>query len=967
MTHLSIDIETYSSVSIYDSGAYKYARSNDFEIMLFAYSIDFDEVTVIDLAQGQVVPDSIVAALQDPDVIKHAYNAAFEWFCLNQAGYKTPIDQWRCTMFHAMYLGYPAGLATTGRALGLPEDAQKDRQGKALIRYFCMPCKPTKANGGRTRNLPHHDPAKWELFIEYNRQDVVAESAIYDALKSFAVPDREQRLWELDCLTNALGVRVDIQLVNGVRGITRHHMDALMAEAMRITHLANPNSTAQLTAWLREQGADVTDIQKDTVTALLESDKINDNVRRMLEIRQELGKSSVKKYDTMVDVADDRERMSGLMQVYGAGRTGRYCLTGDHEVLTDKGWKRLDEWEGGVIACWHPNGEQASFQKAKSLRFPYEGKMIHYDSKRIDQISTPDHKMCFRRGFGKPRDVDTVENMMRFSRPVIPFFGYIQSSPSKAHINLRVLVMVQADGHFTPEGDVKFSFVKKRKIDRCKYLLRQAKIPYAENVYTVCEKPRHQIKINFRDTPLWLRMFKNKTFGTWLFDESADVFFDELVHWDGYQSAKNSIQYSTINKQNADLVQAFAHLTGRAAQLKVKRRDDKHPNWSDAYVVDIWLTPSNNHEIKNKPVEIDFQGTVYCAETTSGFFFVRRNGKVWITGNSGRLVQPQNMPRNYLKTLDLARGWAIDGNAKMLQLIYGDVMDTLSQLSRTAFIPSEGRKFVIADFSAIEARVIAWLAREQWVMDVFATHGKIYEATASQMFGVPLELITKGRPEYALRQKGKVATLALGYQGGTGSLISMGALDMGLSEEELPEIVSKWRAANPHIVQLWYRVEREALAAMRDGKVHEVDRGVTIALKSDLSKGLNFLTIGLPSGRSLYYVDPFLKTGRFDKVQVNFMTQRDGQWTSDSTYGGKLVENIVQAIARDCLTETLLRLNSRYPNSPVVMHIHDEVVMDAEMNVTVDEICDLMAEPIPWAPGLMLKAAGFESEWYMKD
>lgn len=658
MTHLSIDIETYCSVSIRDSGAYKYARSKDFEIMLFAYSIDFSEVTVIDLAQGQVIPDSVVAALSDPDVIKHAYNAAFEWFCLNQAGYKTPIDQWRCTMFHAMYLGYPAGLAATGRALGLPEDVQKDRQGKALIRYFCQPCKPTKANGGRTRNLPHHDPAKWELFIEYNRQDVVAESAIYDTLKNFAVPDREQRLWELDCLTNALGVRVDMQLVNGVRGISRHHMDALLAEAMRITHLANPNSTAQLTAWLREQGADVTDIQKDTVTTLLESGKINDKVRRMLEIRQELGKSSVKKYDTMAIVADDRERMSGLMQVYGAGRTGRYA---------------------------------------------------------------------------------------------------------------------------------------------------------------------------------------------------------------------------------------------------------------------------------------------------------------------GRLVQPQNMPRNYIKTLDLARGWAIDGNAKALQLIYGDVMDTLSQLSRTAFIPSEGRKFVIADFSAIEARVIAWLAREQWVMDVFATHGKIYEATASQMFGVPLELITKGRPEYALRQKGKVATLALGYQGGTGSLILMGALDMGLSEEELPEIVSKWRAANPHIVQLWYRVEREALAAMRDGKVHEVDRGVTIALKSDLSKGLNFLTIGLPSGRSLYYVDPFLKMGRFDKVQVNFMAQRKDQWTSDSTYGGKLVENIVQAIARDCLTETLLRLNSRYPNSPVVMHIHDEVVMDAEMDVTVDEICDLMAEPIPWAPGLMLKAAGFESEWYMKD
>lgn len=657
MKHLSIDIETYSSVDISKSGAYKYARSPDFEILLFAYSIDFGEVTVIDLAQGQTIPPDIVAALQDPAVIKHAYNAAFEWFCLNQSGYKTPINQWRCTMFHAMYLGYPAGLAATGHALGLPADVQKDRQGKALIRYFCLPCKPTKINGGRTRNLPHHDPAKWELFIEYNRQDVVAESAIYETLKSFPVPAREQKLWELDCLTNAIGVRVDMQLVNGVRSISRHHMDSLIAEAMQLTHLANPNSTAQLTAWLREQGVNVSDVQKATVSALLET-QLPDNVRRLLEIRQELGKSSVKKYDTMAEVADDRERMSGLMQVYGAGRTGRYA---------------------------------------------------------------------------------------------------------------------------------------------------------------------------------------------------------------------------------------------------------------------------------------------------------------------GRLVQPQNLPRNYLKTLDLARGWAHGGNAKALQLIYGDVMDTLSQLSRTAFIPSEGRKFVIADFSAIEARVIAWLAREQWVMDVFSTHGKIYEATASQMFGVPLEMIVKGRSEYALRQKGKVATLALGYQGGAGSLISMGALDMGLSEDELPDIVRRWRAANPRIVQLWYRVEREALAAMRDGQVHEIDHGVTIALKSDLSKGLNFLTIGLPSGRSLYYVDPYLKVGKFDKVQINFMTLQEHKWTSDSTYGGKLVENIVQAIARDCLTETLLRLNERYPNSPVVMHIHDEVVMDAEMDVTVDEICNLMAEPISWAPGLVLKAAGFESNYYMKD
>lgn len=660
MDHLSIDIETYSSVDISDSGAYKYARSPDFEIMLFAYSVDFSEIVVVDLAQGETIPDEIIEALRDPTVLKHAYNAAFEWYCLNRAGYKTPIEQWRCTMFRALYLGYPAGLAATGITLGLPEDLLKDRQGKALINYFCKPCKPTKANGGRTRNLPHHDPDKWALFIEYNRQDVVAESAIYEALDGFAIPDREQRLWELDCYTNAVGVRMDRQLVDSILGIDARNTDALMQEAQGLTGLANPNSTAQLSVWLARHGVDTTDLRKDTVADLLEDTTLPGDVRRVLEIRQQLSKTSIKKYAAMEACACEDDRMRGLLQVYGANRTGRYA---------------------------------------------------------------------------------------------------------------------------------------------------------------------------------------------------------------------------------------------------------------------------------------------------------------------GRLVQVQNLSKNYIKTLDLARGWARQGNDKALSLIYGNVPDILSQLVRTAFIPSEGHKFVVADFSAIEARVIAWLADEQWVMEVFATHGKIYEATASQMFGVPMELIVKGRPEYSLRQKGKVATLALGYQGGPGALVAMGALAMGLPEDELPDIVKRWRTANPHIVQLWYRAEREALAAMHDGKTHSIGHGVTVAHKTSSVGGLDCLVVGLPSGRSLYYVDPYLKTNKFGKDAIHYMdlNQTTHKWTENSTYGGKLVENIVQAVARDCLTETLLRLNARYPKSPVVMHIHDEVVMDAEPDVSVDDICDLMAEPIPWAPGLVLKAAGFESQWYMKD
>ena len=333
---------------------------------------------------------------------------------------------------------------------------------------------------------------------------------------------------------------------------------------------------------------------------------------------------------------------------------------------------------------------------------------------------------------------------------------------------------------------------------------------------------------------------------------------------------------------------------------------------------------------------------------------------------AGRMVQMQNLPRNYLKTLDYARKLVKAGNYEGVKALYGNVPDTLSQLIRTAFIPSEGHKFVVADFSAIEARVIAWLAGEQWVNEVFATHGKIYEATASQMFGVPVEKIVKGNPEYSLRQKGKVATLALGYQGGVNSLISMGALGMGLTEEELPEIVDRWRQANPRIVDLWHQVGNAALAVMESAQPQAV-HGLVFALEGDLLYGQSFLTMRLPSGRKLFYPKPFLKENQFGRPAVHYYTvgQQTRKWEVASTYGGKMVENIVQAIARDCLAETLKRIDAR--GLQVVFHVHDEVIIDAPMETTVEEICGLMAEPIPWAPGLILRGAGFESSYYMKD
>lgn len=663
--HLSIDIETRSSVGISKAGTYKYAQSPDFEILLFAYRGDDDPLNVVDLKKGEELPYWLILALEDPDVIKHAYNAAFEWYCLNRAGYKTPIEQWRCTMAHGLYCGYTAGLDATGRAIGLPQDKQKLAVGKALIRYFCVPCKPTKTNGGRTWNQPWHDADKWALFKEYCKQDVVTEHEILKRLDLFPMPEEEERLWQMDVLMNAYGVRVDTGLIEGALYIDGISTQKLTEEAMKLTGLPNPNSQPQLVPWLnnhsKKQPDDpdlLSDLQKTTVEDLLkDKENLPEDVCRMLEIRQQLGKTSIKKYVAMDTARGEGDRVRGLTQYYGANRTGRYA---------------------------------------------------------------------------------------------------------------------------------------------------------------------------------------------------------------------------------------------------------------------------------------------------------------------GRLVQLQNLPRNYIKTLDYARKLVKAKNYDGIKLLYGNVPDTLSQLIRTAFIPSEGHKFVVADFSAIEARVIAWLAGEQWVNEVFATHGKIYEATAAQMFGVPVERIVKGNPEYALRQKGKVATLALGYQGGTHSLVSMGALKMGLTEEELPDIVQRWRQANRQICGLWYAVENAALAVMETAQPQGIN-GLIFALEGDLIYGQSFLTVQLPSGRKLYYCRPFLKENQFGKTAIHYHTmgQQTRKWEVTSTYGGKMTENIVQAIARDCLAVTLERIAAR--GLQVVFHVHDEVIIDAPMETTVDEICGLMAEPIPWAPGLVLKGAGFENDYYMKD
>lgn len=664
MHHLSIDLETFSSVSIKKAGAQAYLRSPDFEILLFAYSLDGGPSTVIDLACGEKVPWWLYDALINPDYIKHAYNAAFEWGCLSRhMGVKLPPSQWRDTMLHSMYCGYPASLDAAGRALGLPEDKQKLNTGKALIRYFCVPCKATKSNGQRTRNLPHHDPDKWRLFKEYNAQDVVSEMEIERRLSAFPVPDFVQKQWETDLLINDRGVAVDMDFVHGALALGETVRSTLTKEAKELTGLFNPNSIKQLAQWLEaETGEEVSSLRKETVAALLGRDANSDAVQRMLEIRQELGKSSTKKYDAIQNCVCPDGRVRGLLQFYGANRTGRWA---------------------------------------------------------------------------------------------------------------------------------------------------------------------------------------------------------------------------------------------------------------------------------------------------------------------GRLVQVQNLPRTYTEPLELARDFVRGQKLNAIQVVYGKPNDTLSQLIRTAFIAAPGNVLIDADFSAIEARVISWLADQEWRLEVFRTHGKIYEASASQMFGVPIERIKKGNPEYSLRQRGKVAELALGYQGGVAAMRNMDTghqLD-SLSDDEIKDIVNRWRDTNPKIRDLWYAFDTAAVSVIQNGGSVNV-RCCTVAREHDQSQGISYLTIRLPSGRKLYYVDPGVGENRWGNPSITYMGLNDkNKWARVETYGGKLVENVVQAIARDCLAQAIEHLEAE--GFPVVFHVHDEVVIDtapfADDKTMLNRVIQIMSTPIPWAPGLPLGADGWVGEFFKKD
>ena len=642
MQHLSIDIETYSSVNLQKAGVYKYAESPDFDILLFGYSVDGGAVHVIDLACGEKIPAEIVDALSDESVIKWAFNAQFERVCLSNylETWLSP-DSWHCTMVWSATLGLPLSLEGVGAVLGL--EKQKLTEGKNLIKYFCVPCAPTRTNGGRTRNLPQHDMEKWEQFKAYNLRDVETEMSIQKMLTRFPVPDFIWDEYHLDQEINDRGIGLDMTLVEQAIAIDSISRKNLTQQIQNLTDLDNPNSVAQMKGWLSDNGLEMDTLGKKAVAETLKT--APKHLADVLSLRQQLAKSSVKKYTAMQTAVCKDSRARGMFQYYGANRTGRFA---------------------------------------------------------------------------------------------------------------------------------------------------------------------------------------------------------------------------------------------------------------------------------------------------------------------GRIIQLQNLPQNHMSDLADARTLVRSGNYDALGLLYDDIPDTLSQLIRTAFVPQDGRKFIVADFSAIEARVLAWLAGEKWRMQVFADGKDIYCSSASQMFGVPVE---KHGINGHLRQKGKIAELALGYGGSVGALKSMGALEMGLTEEELQPLVNAWRNANPMITALWWDIDRAVKTTVREHIPTEV-----AGLKFTYESG--FLFMRLPSGRRLAYVKPRMGINQFGSESVTYEgVGATKKWERLESYGPKFCENAIQAIARDILMYAMQTLR----NCSIVAHVHDELIIEADRRMSLSAVCEQMGRTPPWAKGLLLRADGYECDFYKKD
>lgn len=740
-TELHLDIETYSTVDLKKNTVYRYVEDEHWMILVCSWCIGQGEIHT---AYGHEEISGI-PGLFDPTVKKIAHNSDFErinFSALKGLPVGTYIDpeEYIDTAVLASLWGYPRSLKGFCKVVG---GEAKDEAGGRLINMFSVP----NRKGGRT--LPEERPADWEAYVEYNRQDVISmRDNIYRLGKGFPSAE-EYEAWITATRINDRGIKIDTALAGAAHRQYEANKNGDLARVKEITGLDNPNSVQQFKGWLADQGFEMESIDKAHVAELLERDDLPEEVREAVERKQLAALSAATKYVIAQGSTNSDGRLRGTIK-YSNANTGRMCLTGDHEVLTPDGWVRIEDWSGGRIATWNPTGEQIAFSEAKAVHFPYSGEMIHIDSTRIHQISTPDHDMPIRERDGSIEKVPVSE--LEGKR----FFHYIRGSrrvtTKVRDDDLRVLLMVQADGTYPADGGVRLAFRKQRKVERCRRLLRGAELVYVERKDHKTGYTRFTIRA--QDCPLWLLMFKDKTFGPWIFDSNPSIFFEELVFWDGSwaSSGANSAQYYSTNKTNIDLVQAFAHLSGMYCRVHQKRVDSRNPNWTPLWIANLWFSPGPGTEFRNgngrnKWSTSEYSGLVHCARTTTGFFLVRREGSVWVTGNSGTVLSPHNLPRDHFTDSEGAHDTEAEQAAidKLLAGVHVGSED-LKKLVRPLLVGP----FTVSDYSAIEARLTAWAAGEDSVLESFRNGEDIYVATAERMGGAKAGFD---------RQRGKSATL----------------------------------------------------------------------------------------------------------------------------------------------------------------------------------------------------------------
>lgn len=895
MSVLHVDFETRSKLDLRKVGLDRYSKDISTDAWCMAWAFDDEDVKVLDV-QKESLPEQIRDHVMSGGIIA-GHNVAFEiaiWNnCLHKkrGWLKINPENTECTMALCYALALPGSLEKAAPAAGLK--VEKDMTGGRVMLQLAQPRKIIDGEIIWWDRDEH--PEKFETLFNYCRQDLIVERELHKRL--LPLSKSERRLWLLDQKINERGVKIDIPNVYKVIEVVKSEKERLDIEMREVTggDVATCNAAGQIQRFLNDNGVECESVAKAEVNGLLEQD-MPEVCRRALLLRQEAAKSSTAKLEAMISRASDDGRARGLFQYHGAG-TGRWCLTGEAEVLTKRGWVFIEDWHPrDEIAIWDEAGT-IRFAKSRKHEFRADEALCRAQNRRISFFATSEHEIPYFTSRGKVSRCTASE--LQDKRVDIPVSGRLEIPKYAAETQTRVLVMTQADGHFTDTSKgryLRFRFNKKRKIERCKVLLNKLSVEFRE--YSNADGST-SIQIYRSKLPQWLWDFKAKTFGAWILGHNPKVFIEELKMWDSHAALDTSFEYSTCNQINAEWAQTMAHLADHSARVIERDRSDKH--WNKNYRV--YVKKKNKTRLHPSEVKTEhYTGKVYCAETPTGNFLIRHKGSISVTGNSGRGIQLQNMKRPDFEqeTLDkifnlLEKKSDIDGLKEMITLFYDSPMLVIPSLLRGFLVPKKGFDFIGCDFSAIEARVLAWLAGEEKTLNVFRTHGKLYEATASDIYRVPINEISKDQ-----RQLGKVASLALGYQGGVGAFQQMAkGYGVKIDDKTADEIKVAWRLANKNTVSYWYELEEAAIyAASNPGK--KVSAGKGPGQVTYLKNG-SFLFCRLPSGRVLSYPYPrieefltpwgALKTGLVYKSEDS-VTRK---WEDKKAYGGLLAENCLAA------------------------------------------------------------------------